>query len=138
MSNPLSDDYFMIDKTLGSGAFSTVFLGRSKTTGRQYALKRLIWTLSPQRIVKEVHFMKKLNHPSIVKFLSFYCQEEQVTLVLEYLPHVPFRELFPILTPHQVKLYMFQLLSALSHCHANHIIHRDVKPSNFLFDPITN
>jgi cell division control protein 7 len=32
---------------------------------------------------------------------------------------------------------MFQLLSALSHCHVNHIIHRDVKSSNFLFDPTT-
>jgi hypothetical protein len=25
MSNPLSDDYFMIDKVLGSGAFAIVF-----------------------------------------------------------------------------------------------------------------
>lgn len=29
---------------------------------------------------------------------------------------------------------MFQLLSALAHCHRNGIMHRDVKPMNIVFD----
>lgn len=28
--------------------------------------------------------------------------------------------------------YMFQILSALNHCHANGVIHRDIKPENIM------
>jgi cell division control protein 7 len=134
----LSVDSFTIIDVLGQGAFSTVSLCRSKATGRHYALKRLIWTLSPDRIAKEVQWMIRLDHPSIVKIFGLYRKGDQVTFVLEYVPHTPFRDLLSSLTAHQIKLYMFQLLSALSYFHKNRIIHRDIKPSNFLFDPTTN
>jgi cell division control protein 7 len=134
----LSDDSFEIRQVLGAGAFSTVFLARSRKSGRLYALKRLVWTLPPIRVIKEVEWMKRLNHPSIVKIFGIYRKDEQVTLVLEYVQHMPFRDLLPILTRVQIKLYMSQLLQGLAYFHENRIIHRDVKPSNFLFDPATN
>jgi len=28
--------------------------------------------------------------------------------------------------------YMYQILSAVAHCHANGIVHRDLKPSNIM------
>lgn len=37
----------------------------------------------------------------------------------------------------QIKAYMKCLLSALSYVHTFGILHRDVKPSNYLFDPKT-
>jgi cell division control protein 7 len=134
----LSEDCFEILGILGTGAFSTVFLGRSRRTNCLYALKRLIPSVAPERIVKEVQWLKRLNHPSVVKIFGVFRKEEQVTLVLEHIPHTPFRDYLPNLTAVQVKLYMVQLLRALEHFHGNRIIHRDVKPSNFLFEPTTN
>jgi cell division control protein 7 len=133
-----SDDDFEVLHVLGTGAFSTVYLARSKQTGRLYALKRLIWTLRPDRVLKEIQWMVRLSHPHVVKILSFYRVSEQVTLVLEYIPHSPFRDILLTLTPSQVKIYMSQLLSSLVHIHKCGVIHRDIKPSNFLFDPSTN
>jgi cell division control protein 7 len=134
----LSDASFDIIRVLGAGAFSTVFLARSRKTGILYALKRLIWSLPPDRILKEVEWMKRLEHPSVVKIFGLYHTDDQVTLVLDYIPHVPFRDLLPTMNPPQIKIYMFQLLRALSFFHAHQVIHRDVKPSNFLFDSGTN
>lgn len=34
-----------------------------------------------------------------------------------------------------IKLYLFQLLSAVKHLADKGIVHRDIKPSNFLWDP---
>lgn len=36
---------------------------------------------------------------------------------------------------HDIKLYLFQLLSAVKHLADKGIVHRDIKPSNFLWDP---
>jgi cell division control protein 7 len=133
-----SDDDFEVLHVLGIGAFSTVYLARSKQTGRLCALKRLIWTLPPDRVSKKIQWMMRFSHPHVVKILSFYRVAEQVTLVLEYIPHSPFRDILLTLTPSQVKIYMSQLLSFLVHIHKRGVIHRDIKPSSFLFDPSTN
>ena len=36
------------------------------------------------------------------------------------------------LDPHNVQLFMFQLLRGLGFCHARKILHRDLKPQNLL------
>ena len=134
----LVEDDFEVVQPLGSGAFSNVFLARYKRSGTLYALKRVVWSLHPDRVTTEVKWLMELSHPCLVKLLGIMRDREQVTLVLEYVPHMPFRQLMTIVTPLQIKYYMFQLLAALSHMHSKKIIHRDIKPSNFLFDPETN
>ena len=129
---------FEVLNRIGVGAFSDVSLARFKKSGKLYALKRLVWALNPERISNEIKFMLKLDHPCIVKLICFFRENDHVTLVLEYVPHTYFRELLPILTPFQIKCYMYQLLIAIAHLHKHRIIHRDIKPANFLFDIETN
>lgn len=43
------------------------------------------------------------------------------------------QELLATATLRDVRFYMWELLTALSQCHASGIIHRDVKPDNFLY-----
>jgi len=41
------------------------------------------------------------------------------------------------LSPSVVKSYLFQLMLGIAYCHANRVVHRDLKPQNILIDPKT-
>jgi cell division control protein 7 len=136
-SAPTSAADFEVLETIGTGSFSHVVHAVHRRTGTPVALKRIFWTNSPDRIVKEIKWLRSLDHPNIVRLLAIFREADQATLVLNYVAHVPFRSLLPQLRGDALRRYMRGLLSALAHIHARRIIHRDVKPSNYLFDPAT-
>ena len=132
--NCTADDFEIIEPT-GTGSFSNVYHAVHKASGRHVALKRLFWNNSPDRIIKEVRWLMQLDHPNVVKLLAMFREGDQATVVLDYIPHVPFRALLPSLKGDLIKYYMKRLLTAIAYVHQMKIIHRDVKPANFLFDP---
>lgn len=55
-------------------------------------------------------------------------------LVMPFFEHDEFRQYMKTLTLSGVAAYMRSLLTALAHVHAQEVIHRDVKPRNFMYN----
>ncbi|OHT08131.1 CMGC family protein kinase [Tritrichomonas foetus] len=122
---------------IGTGVSSCVYRAIHKETGRVVALKKINWGIGPERTAKEIKWMMKLSHPHICRLVTLYRIDDAVTLVLEYIPHLHHRFLQPKLRGRILKHYIFQLMLAIEYLHRNKVIHHDIKPGNFLFDPET-
>lgn len=100
------------------------------------ALKRIYVTSSPQRISNELRLLYMLTGSKrVAPLLEALRHEDQIIAVLPYYPHSDFRDFFRDLPLEGIKIYMFELFEALNFVHNKNVIHRDIKPTNFLYDP---
>lgn len=140
--NELKINDFKICKTIGQGYSSRVNLVRRKSDGKLLALKlinktKLVDSISIQRMITERNIFIQNNFPFITKLYSAFQTESQLILVLEYVGggdlqhHLDMGICF---TPRQIKIYLAELVLALSHLHSMGIVFRDLKPSNILID----
>uniref|UniRef100_A0A8C6UBY6 cyclin-dependent kinase n=1 Tax=Neogobius melanostomus TaxID=47308 RepID=A0A8C6UBY6_9GOBI len=125
---------------LGEGTYATVFKGRSKLTENLVALKEIRLEHeegAPCTAIREVSLLKNLKHANIVTLHDIIHTDRCLTLVFEYLDSDLKQYLDncgSLMSMHNVKIFMFQLLRGLSYCHKRKILHRDLKPQNLLIN----
>ncbi|PXF47930.1 CBL-interacting serine/threonine-protein kinase 26 [Gracilariopsis chorda] len=132
---------YRLTKQLGVGMFSKVMLAVDDDTGSQYAVKVMRKdSLEDMEMAKyarrEAAVLRKLSHPNIVGFVEAIQSDTKLFLVMDIAPG---RELLDVvangpLPESQAKLYMLQLVDAVSYLHSKGIVHRDLKPDNVLVD----
>lgn len=155
-------DCFQKLKQIGEGTYGQVYMAKEVVTGEVVALKRIRTENEkegfPISAIREIKVLTKLHHENIVKLKEVVTSQGPdgnnelaatkessdnnkynggVYLVLEYMDH----DLTGLLdrpglrfTVPQIKCYMKQLLSGLHYCHANEVLHRDVKGANLLLN----
>lgn len=148
------DRYQKLEK-IGEGSCGVVFRCRDRETGSIVAVKKVRFSYEgegdggegstrdvfgvPASALREVAMLTALRgHPNIVRLHDAILDGSgaRIFIVCEYLDRDLRRHMDEGgLPPQRTKLYVWQLLRALAHCHARCIAHRDVKPQNVLVDP---
>lgn len=135
----LLGDYILIDR-LGAGGMGEVFRAIHRVMRREVAIKRLKTGVvqSPgltQRFLREVRTAAKLVHPNIVTAYDAGEDDAGCYLVMEYVEGRDLSEMIRDQGPLSLEravTYLLQAARGLAHAHQAGIIHRDVKPANFL------
>ncbi|CAI6335146.1 unnamed protein product [Periconia digitata] len=112
--------------------------GRKRLSRRPHyvAIKKIYVTSSPIRIFNELELLRDLkNGDSVCPLITAFRHHDQVIAVLPYYHHHDFRDYYRDMTISEMRLYMKSLFTALRAVHQNKILHRDVKPTNFLYNP---
>ena len=126
---------FVIEKSIGKGAFGEVFLATSKQNGRSYAVK----TIPRGKAGDERRALLAVRHPFVVRLRYWFDGPADTWLVMDYAPrgtlasHLERRSGRRLPIAH-ARLVSAELASALLALHAAGVVHRDVKPSNILVD----
>ncbi|MEQ9497183.1 MAG: serine/threonine-protein kinase [Deltaproteobacteria bacterium] len=131
---------YRLEKLLGAGATSRVFLGVHTRLGRRAAVK----VLSPQlvdepavieRLLREARVVNDIRHPNIVDVSDFIDtpSPRRVALIMEYVEGPSLKALrgSPIEFGQAIGITL-QLVAAVQAAHNAGVIHRDIKPDNLL------
>jgi serine/threonine protein kinase len=139
-------NYVLVDQ-IGSGAYSTVWLGKNVVTNTNVAIKiidaALVTTTDAMtRFNREVALLKQLNHPFIASFFEMIQTDNAYFLIMEHAPDGTLQDYIKAngqIAESKAKKFFAQLLSVLDYLHnVKHIAHRDLKPANILLDRNSN
>jgi serine/threonine protein kinase len=128
-------------EVIGEGGMSLVYKARQNSVDRIVALKVLSNTLvhgddALKRFQLEAKLTSALNHPNIVKTLSFGISNDQrAYLVMEFLQGSTLSD--ELKSQGRMQLSRFRdifvpVLSAIAAAHEASLVHRDIKPGNIM------
>jgi len=127
---------------LGEGTYGRVYKAKQSRSGRDVAMKKMKLDNEeegiPSTALREIALLKELSHENVVKLLDVFCSTKKLVLVFEFVPQDLKKYMRALggkqLEPKVIKSMAFQLCRGTEFCHANRILHRDLKPQNLLVD----
>lgn len=133
---------------LGEGTYGRVYKARHNGNGQFVALKQVKLDPNeegiPATTLREISILKELQHKTIVKLHDQIYENGELYLVFEYMPFdlkayldKAFKEQGGMSAP-LLQRFLYQLITSVYICHTNRVLHRDLKPQNFLVDTKTN
>lgn len=135
-------DQFTIERQIGQGAFSDVFLA-TDPSGKQVVLKcpheSIMGDISTfDRFRRELDISRHLHHPGIQRSIDFTTDRSRPYMVMEYVDGETLRAYMhrhKKLPVDQAVDFGRQIAAAIGYAHSQGVLHRDLKPENILITP---
>lgn len=129
----------LLDK-VGEGGMGVVYRARYVGNNRQVAVKLIPEEINSDSVLlarfeRELEVLKQLHHPNIVQCFGGRCESKQRYYAMEFVPGGTLAEYLADrkqISWERVTDFAIQMCSALQHAHEHGVIHRDIKPGNFL------
>ncbi|KAK8471584.1 hypothetical protein PHAVU_003G261700 [Phaseolus vulgaris] len=137
------DTRYTLGKLLGHGQFGYTYVGIDKANGDRVAVKRLekskmVQPIAVEDVKREVKILKALTgHENVVQFYDAFEDDSYVYIVMELCEG---GELLDRIlakkesryTEKDAAVVVRQMLKVAAECHLHGLVHRDMKPENFL------
>ncbi|WP_243287385.1 serine/threonine-protein kinase [Geothrix terrae] len=128
---------FEIKRVLGNGAMGEVYLGEDPSIGREVAIKTILPSAAQgdeakERFAREARAAGVLNHPNLVTIYEFGEDQGVLYIAMEFVKGHDLDELLrdQSLTRSETLEVLAQVCDGLGFAHRQHIVHRDIKPTN--------
>ncbi|MFC1936205.1 protein kinase [Chloroflexota bacterium] len=129
---------------LGSGGMAVTYKGYHPGIEQTVAIKVLPAHLLEEpyyqvRFEREANMLSMLDHDNIVHLIDFGVEGEFPYMVMEYVEGVTLSYHILLNGPFTVERALpviSDIAGALDYAHQKHLVHRDVKPSNIILDPL--
>jgi serine/threonine protein kinase len=134
------DGKYKLVEFIGIGGMGSVYRARHLDLGNDVAIKFLHprFAADPaavKRFQREARIISGLRNNNILSVFAFGNFEGHVYMSMEYIQGKSLRALIAEngpLTPAQAIPLLTQICDAMTHAHANDVLHRDLKPDNAL------
>jgi len=128
-----------IERELGGGGMSRVFVAIDRSLGRKVVIKllspELIADVNRGRFRREIQVAAQLQHPHIVTLLSAGEHEDLVWYTMPFIAGESLRSAVEKNGPmsiNDVVRVLYHVSEALDYAHGEGVIHRDIKAANIL------
>lgn len=133
---------FQLDRLLGEGSYSTVFLATERTSRKKYALKvldkrHIIKEKKVQQVSREKEILSLIDHPFFVKLYFTFQDKDHLYFGLSFAERgelLDYIRKVGSFDDHSTQFYSAEIILALEYLHGKGVIHRDLKPENILLD----
>ncbi len=130
---------YRIERELGGGGMSRVFLAEEVALGRRVVIKvlppEMAATVNADRFRREIQLAAQLQHPAIVPLLSAGSSPDLLWYVMPFVDGESLREKIarvgPLPMDESIRAWR-DLLEALEYAHGRSVVHRDIKPDNIM------
>lgn len=131
---------FELLEKIGEGGMGVVYRARYVGNNRQVAVKLIPEEINSDvtllaRFERELDVLKQLDHPNIVHCFGGRCESKQRFYAMELVPGGTLADYMlerGRLPWESVVDFAIQMCEALQHAHEHGVVHRDIKPGNFL------
>ena len=127
---------YTLIKKLGEGSFGRIYSAKENSTNNWYAIKLENKNRSQNLLESEAYIMSYLNSPRIPMVKSFGYTGDYNVLIMELMGK-SLEDLFESMPTKKMSVRCvcnigYQMIEIIEYVHNKHIVHRDIKPDNFV------